>query len=137
VAAGARVTRGIASDAAGAISTGAAVTTSAAISSDAASSTNTNSAVAAGYRAEIQDFRVNDRRARSQPKALAAIATKPKAAISVAAVTAVTAVAAVTSSSVAASAARSTNTSITGAAATRRGTSPEAGSAAVGTPSTR
>src|SRR5439155_2580555 len=113
VAAGARVTRGIASDAAGAISTGAAVTTSAASSSDAGKSTDTNSAVAAGYRAEIQDFRVNDRRARSQPKAVAAIATKPKAAISVTAVTAVTAVAAVTASSVAASAARSTtNTAI-------------------------
>src|SRR5439155_484874 len=115
VAAGARVIRGISTGATSAYSTGAAVTTSAAISSDAAKSTDTNSAVATGYRAEIQDFRVNDRRARSQPKALAAGAARSGAAISVTAVTAVTAVAAITSSSVAplaASAARSSEATI-------------------------
>src|SRR5438309_140470 len=130
VAAGARVITGISTVATSAISTGAADTTSAAISSDAGKSTDTNSAVAGGYRAEIQDFRVNDRRARSHPKAVAAIATNPVAAISVAAVTAITAVAAVTASSVAASAARSANN---GAAAVATATRAKHTDAAIAT----
>src|SRR5439155_812460 len=97
---------GIATNSASANSTSAASATS------AAKSFTTTSAVTAAYRSEIQDFRVNDRRARSHPKAVAAIATNPVAAISVAAVTAVTAVAAITASSVAAIAARSENTAV-------------------------
>src|SRR5439155_1601797 len=93
--------------AANAISTVAAIATSAASSSEAAISSESISTVAAPYRAVVYDTNKVHLMVRPERNSGTAIATKRKAAISVAAVTAVAAIAAVTASSVPAIAGRS------------------------------